>query len=228
SNHPGNLGKMAIRHRPAGASNSISFGDWVLFQMGDGNGGGGDLPYIGVDNYMTREELPNGDLQLGVKVGTSANTLMAGNDSRIADAVTTKAVDQSIEGTKIFTVLPRVPTTNPTADSQVASVSYVKSLNNTNVKTSGNQSVSGIKTFSSAPRTTQDATHDNDLVRKSMLDAYNVSNVKLSGAQEIHGKKTFVTVPSANQDPSGSTDLTRKSYVDGAISGVNSTIASLD
>jgi hypothetical protein len=91
------------------------------------------------------------------------------------------------------------------------------------VKTTGTQTVGGAKTFSSVPKSSQDASASTDLVRKSQFDsglsakADDNTVVKLTGNQTVAGKKTFSTVPASSQAPSAASDLTRKDYVDSAV-----------
>lgn len=91
------------------------------------------------------------------------------------------------------------------------------------VKITGNQSISGTKTFTTPPTLNADASSGSQAVRKSQMDAGLASKaddnsvVKLTGAQTIAGKKTFSSVPASNQDATGDNDLVRKSQVDAMV-----------
>lgn len=91
------------------------------------------------------------------------------------------------------------------------------------VKTSGNQTIAGVKTFSS-PVKIPAAAAGGDAVQKSQMDsalaakANDNAVVKLSGAQTVDGKKTFNVVPASLQDAVGDNDLMRKSQVDAMLS----------
>ena len=91
------------------------------------------------------------------------------------------------------------------------------------VKLTGNQTIAGIKTFSSAPKSSVDASVATDLVRKSQMDtalalkANDNVVVKISGTQTISGAKTFSSVPSSSADATVGTNLVRKSQMDTAL-----------
>lgn len=57
-------------------------------------------------------------------VGTSEDTVAAGNDSRIVNAVQTSG-NQTVEGIKTFSSFPVTPSAAPTADYQAANKKYV-------------------------------------------------------------------------------------------------------
>lgn len=89
--------------------------------------------------------------------------------------------NQTVGGTKTFSLSPTVPT--PTTNSEAANKSYVDTGDTTNadaitaldgevVKLTGDQTVAGIKTFSSVPvGPASDPTTANQLTRKSYVDA---------------------------------------------------------
>jgi hypothetical protein len=103
----------------------------------------------------------------------------------------------------------------------------VDNLDAANVKLTGDQSVAGVKTFSSIPvGPASDPTTANQLTRKSYVDAGDAANaadittldgevVKLTGDQSVAGIKTFTSVPVLPaSDPTTSNQAARKAYVD--------------
>ena len=60
---------------------------------------------------------------------------------------------------------------------------------------SNNQSISGVKTFSSNPICATNPTANNQLANKAYVDVVGNSKVSLSGNQTINGVKTFSTAP---------------------------------
>lgn len=84
------------------------------------------------------------------------------------------------------------------------------------------QTIIGIKTFSSPPLLSRDPSASDEAVRLSYLEAnytkgtIDLSNyVTLDGVETITGKKTFSTeLPESNVTPVDNDDLTNKSYVD--------------
>lgn len=186
---------------------------------------------------------------LGLR-GDIVDTSTAG-PTLAADADVVKLTgNQTIGGTKTFSLSPTAPT--PTTNSQVAIKSYVDTgdaavqanvdgvaadlttLDGEVVKLTGDQTVAGIKTFSSTPvGPTADPTTADQLSRKAYVDAGDASVqadvdtvandlatldgevVKLTGAQTVAGVKTFSSVPvGPASDPTTANQLTRKSYVD--------------
>lgn len=92
------------------------------------------------------------------------------------------------------------------------------------VKTTGNQSISGAKTFAS-PVKVANAVSADEAVNKGQMDSGLAGKaddnmvVKTMGNQIVNGKKTFGSVPASNQDATGNNDLVRKSQMDAAVSG---------
>ncbi len=95
---------------------------------------------------------------------------------------------------------------------------YRSSLNyfilSQNVKVSGNQTIQGVKTFTTAPESTSDPTNNNGLVRRLYAD---LTYVGLTGNQTIAGTKTFSSVPGSSQDPVSGNDLVRLSYLTNVV-----------
>lgn len=98
---------------------------------------------------------------------------------------------QTVAGVKSFSSFPITPSTDPTTDYQVVNKKYVDGINTSIqglittldgavVKTSGDQSIAGIKTFSSFPVTpSADPTTD-----------YQVANKKYVDSKSDHGELT--------------------------------------
>jgi hypothetical protein len=84
------------------------------------------------------------------------------------------------------------------------------------VKISGNQTVAGVKTFTSAPASSADAVNSNDLVRKSQLDtkANAAATVNLSGDQTVAGVKSFSSPPVSLTAAATANQLVRKNELD--------------
>lgn len=113
--------------------------------------------------------------------------------STLDGAVVKLTGNQTVGGRKTFSVVPRSnqDPTNATdltrksyVDDQIANVANdLTTLGNAVVRTSGNQTVSGRKTFNTVPRATADPTNANDLARKSYVDGV----VGSSGFAESYG-----------------------------------------
>lgn len=89
----------------------------------------------------------------------------------------------------------------------------------TAVKLIGNQTVAGIKTFSSSP-IVPTATTSTQATNKGQVDTLDGANVKLTGNQTVAGVKTFSSSPIVPLTPTTSTQAPSKGYVDTAIAGV--------
>lgn len=107
----------------------------------------------------------------------------------------------------------------------------ITDLDGESVKDNGNQTIAGVKTFSSSPliptptanmeASTKKYVDDVDNSRKAYVDNLDNANVKKTGEQTIAGVKTFESSPIV---PAPTTDMqpTTKKYVDDVASGVNS------
>ena len=111
---------------------------------------------------------------------------------------------------------------NPKADksttytkSEVDTKVNAKANDNAVVKLSGNQTIAGVKTFSS-PLVIPNGTANNHAVNLGQLNAKANDNavVKLSGNQTIAGVKTFSSVPICATTPSANNHLANKAYID--------------
>ena len=127
----------------------------------------------------------------------------------------------------------------PTAANHLATKAYVDGINTTltntintkdaaNVKLTGNQTIAGVKTFSSpvvVPNGT-DNTHAVNLSQlntkanqattytKTEVDTKDAANVKLTGDQTIAGVKTFSAPPVSATNPTANNQVANKAYVD--------------
>lgn len=177
-------------------------------------------------------------------------TVQASVDA-LDSAVVKLTGDQTVNGIKTFGSIPLGPASDPTTVNQLTRKSYVDAgdaavqanvdtvagdlatLDGEVVKTSGAQTIAGVKTFSSTPvGPTADPTTDDQLARKAYVDAGDAANasdiatldgevVKITGAQTVAGVKTFSSIPVLPaSDPTVANEATRKSYVD-TLDGAN-------
>ena len=111
---------------------------------------------------------------------------------------------------------------NPKADksttytkSEVDTKVNAKANANAVVNLSGNQTIAGVKTFSS-PLVIPNGTANNHAVNLGQLNAKANDNavVKLSGNQTIAGVKTFSALPVCNLAPTANNHLANKAYID--------------
>lgn len=145
--------------------------------------------------------------------------------------------NQTIGGTKTFSIIPVLPASNPASANQAARKQYVDegdaavaatvtALDGAVVKLSGAQTVAGVKTFSSLPEVSASPTTGNQLARKTYVDAgdstvagtvtaLDAAVVKLTGAQTVAGVKTFSSIPVLPaSDPVAANEAVRKAYFD--------------
>ena len=87
-------------------------------------------------------------------------------------------------------------------------------VDSTVIRTSGNQTLAGVKTFSSAPVSSVAATLATHLVRKGELDTLDAQNVKITGDQEIEDVKTFAEPIVSTKAATAATQVMRKGEVD--------------
>jgi hypothetical protein len=96
--------------------------------------------------------------------------------------------------------------------------SLTTALNGT-VQTTGNQTVGGIKNFTSGV-TVPDPVGDTDAATKEYVDSALIGKaddnavVKLTGDQQIEGIKTFTSIPLSATSPTSASQLANKDYVD--------------
>ncbi|HEB7582963.1 TPA: hypothetical protein RZI52_001607 [Campylobacter coli] len=82
------------------------------------------------------------------------------------------------------------------------------------VTKTGDETIAGIKTFSTPPVSETNPTANNQVANKSYVDTVGNSKVALSGNQTIAGIKTFNAAPVCSANPTEDTQLARKWYVD--------------
>ena len=104
-----------------------------------------------------------------------------------------------------------------TTDQDIIAKKYVDDLDGQNVKLTGDQSIDGIKTFTSFPVTPSEApSTDYQVANKKYIDDLDDANVKLTGDQIIaSGVKTFIEFPAISSgDPISDLQFATKKYVD--------------
>jgi len=137
--------------------------------------------------------------------------------AQIGNMVTTIGT-QTLTGDKTFAGAIAVPV--PTADAHAVTKLYVDARDAQNQKLTGDQAISGVKTFTTLPILSVAPTDANHAVRKAYVDTLDAQNVKLTGDQTIAGTKTFSLIPALpNTNPVASNEATRKGYVDNLDAG---------
>jgi hypothetical protein len=106
-----------------------------------------------------------------------------------------------------------------TADNVADALIEVNAKDTANVKVTGNQSIAGVKTFTSSPiiptpTTNMQATTKQYVDQADALKADDNAVVKLTGDQTVNGVKTFATSPLI-PTPTSSLQASTKGYVDG-------------
>jgi len=169
----------------------------------------------------------------GVQIKTSSINSVTFSDSSDNPSLT---IDQS--NVNILKPLASLPTCTavPTLSSQLTNKSYVDGLDTANVKTTGNQTIAGTKTFSSFPECSLTIASTNQLTNKKYVDdnfytkSYidgqlgSIQNnyVPNTGTSTIAGAKTFTGLCTFSQalsgvGPTAASHLTTKQYVDSAL-----------
>ena len=136
--------------------------------------------------------------EVDAKVNAKANQSTTYTKSEVNNLVNPKA-DKSTTYTK----------------SEVDTKVNAKANANAVVNLSGNQTIAGVKTFSS-PVVVPNATANNHAVNLGQLNGKANANavVNLSGNQTIAGVKTFSSVPVCATAPTANNHLVNKAYVD--------------
>lgn len=176
----------------------------------------GDGTFESVVTQDTVYTLPKASATVlgGIKVGTNlsidANGVLSANDTNVSfTEISNKPTNLSGYGitdaytkTQVDSLIPNISTKQDT----LVSGTNIKTINGQSVlgggdlvisgggsvQLTGNQTIAGIKTFSSNPIST--ATQDtavNALTRKDYVDSLDNTNVKLTGDQTVAGVKTF-------------------------------------
>lgn len=96
--------------------------------------------------------------------------------------------------------------------SNLINASILPTLDTQNVELTGNQTIAGVKTFSSSP-IVPTPTAGTQAVNKDYVDALDSGNVKLTSNQTIAGVKTFTSSPIV-PTPTTGTQAVNKNYVD--------------
>ena len=95
----------------------------------------------------------------------------------------------------------------------------IDTTDSANVKLTGNQTVAGVKTFSSSP-IVPDPTTSTQATSKNYVDT-DSPTVKLTGNQTVAGIKTFTSFPiTPTASPTTDYQASNKKYVDDEIAGV--------
>lgn len=169
---------------------------------------------------------------------------------QLATALLTKANDadvvkltgtQSVAGVKTFTSIPVLPATNPTTVNQAVRKGYVdtelalKANDADVVKTSGNQTVDGTKTFTTSPpvpsKSTAAGANPTVIATEAQvaLKANDADVVKVTGNQSIAGTKSFTVIPALPAtNPTTANQATRKAYVDAQDTALQQQITNLE
>lgn len=163
-------------------------------------------------------------------------------DGAISTAISTKAntadvvnltTNQTIAGTKTFSISPLIPTaTTGDNSTKAASTAFVNAAVATG--TTGIAHLDGVETFIGAktftatpfiPNTPISATH---AVNKTYVDTIDTNAVHKNGsvAETITGVKTFSAAPIISSAPTADNNATTKKYVDDAIIAVTTPVAS--
>ncbi|AVP41361.1 hypothetical protein SEA_YARA_27 [Streptomyces phage Yara] len=125
---------------------------------------------------------------------------------------------------------PLILAGDPDLELEAATKQFVDNKDAQNVKLTGNQTVAGIKTFTSIPvGPAANPTDANQLARKAYVDLtqaevdnletevanLDAQNVKITGDQTVNGVKTFGSIPVLpGSDPVAANEAVRKAYVD--------------
>ena len=183
------------------------------------------------------------------------NTTLTGGINTKANANSTVNLtgNQTIAGIKTFSSPVVVP--NATANTHAVNLAQLntkanqattytktevnnlvnaKANANATVNLTGNQTIQGVKTFSSPPASATNPTANNQVANKAYVDT--VANTKananatvnLTGNQRIEGVKTFSAVPVCSVLPTTDNQLANRNYVKkrGGFVNVNFNLAS--
>ena len=111
--------------------------------------------------------------------------------------------------------------TTTAKDNLVDSINEIDSnlKNNNFVTLDTNQTITGLKTFTTLPQSSVTPANDTDLVTKSYVDTQiadiDTTNLaKLDSNNQFTGENTFDIIPKSNGTPANDTDLATKKYID--------------
>ena len=188
----------------------------------------------------------------------ASGTLGGGITVAVDPTVVRTSGNQTLAGVKNFSALPTVPTAAPTLAGQVASKAYVDAqvagavgttyaagdglslanttfaVNGTVVRTSGDQTLAGVKTFSSpiGGSITGNAATATKLAAPKAINgvafdgsaAITLPTVNTTGAQAVAGVKTFSDIPVIpTTAPTVAGQVASKAYVDAQVAGAEGT-----
>ncbi|KQB15313.1 hypothetical protein H9N28_03275 [Rhodobacter capsulatus] len=189
---------------------------------------------------------------------TASGTLGGGITVSVDPTVVRTSGNQTLAGVKNFSSLPTVPTAAPTLAGQVASKAYVDAqvagavgttyaagdglslagttfaVNGTVVRTTGDQTLAGVKTFSApiAGSITGNAATATKLAAAKTINgvafdgsaAITLPTVNTTGAQAVAGVKTFSDIPVIPiTAPTVAGQVASKAYVDAQVASAEGT-----
>lgn len=162
---------------------------------------------------------------IGTKADASATTAALATKA-VDTAVVHNTGNETIGGTKTFSVLPQIPITAPVNNADAASKKYVDDSVAPKANTSDMTTALAAKADSSAMTTALAAKADAAATTSALaLKANDNAVVHLTGAESIAGVKTFSSLPSIPQTPSAAGDAASKAYVDQQVSAISGTYA---
>lgn len=174
-----------------------------------------------VTSKVTNAKLTDGTIV--VKEATNSDKL----DNKHASDFVQLTGNQTVAGIKTFSS-PPVSATNPTTSNQVANKAYVDALGSqvttldgANVKLTGNQSIAGIKTFSSPPVSATNPTASNQVANKAYVD----SAIASTGGNGMKVQSGIINNTTATLIDSSFSGLNTNRYIDITISAVDITKA---
>jgi len=183
-----------------------------------------------VENHLVNRYItPSGKIveDLAVSYNATTVTLTKHQSPLAASAPTTEATTLTIPAA-VYNASAGVMTANDKMDLDDTKAG-LNALNGETVKKTGDQTIAGIKTFTSIPvLPSSNPVSDNEATRKAYVDELDGANVKKTGDQTIAGIKTFSSIPSLPpNDPVNANDAVRKSYADNSAVPVGAIIAYL-
>ncbi|ETD90207.1 hypothetical protein U713_06180 [Rhodobacter capsulatus YW2] len=176
---------------------------------------------------------------------TASGTLGGGITVAVDPTVVRTSGNQTLAGVKNFSALPTVPTAAPTLAGQVTSKAYTAgsglsltgttfAVDGTVVRTSGDQTLAGVKTFSSpiGGSITGNAATATKLAAPKAINgvafdgsaAITLPTLNTTGAQAVAGIKTFSDIPVIpTTAPTVAGQVASKAYVDAQVAGAEGT-----
>lgn len=194
---------------------------------------------VGTSNFITNPNLDENAVLIAYAVMTrTATNLSSATQARIIKAARISGTAAGASDSLSLALLKSggtmtgdlVLAADPDQPLEAATKQYVDAGDATAVKLTGDQTVAGIKTFSSIPvLPASSPTTANQATRKQYVDDLDAANVKLTGAQTVAGVKTFSSIPvGPASNPTTDNQLSRKAYVDAGDSTNATAISTLD